>query len=42
MFNGFMYSQPVADALTSCVAIALSARLFKQLKYVGTGEGHEG
>jgi Na+-driven multidrug efflux pump len=31
-FDGYMYSQPVADALTTCVALVLSARLFKQLK----------
>jgi putative MATE family efflux protein len=37
-FNGFMYSQPVADGLTTCIALLLSARLFKQLKQTGTGE----
>ena len=40
-FNGFMYCQPVADGLTTCVALALSARLFKQLKYVDIKESHE-
>jgi putative MATE family efflux protein len=35
-FDGYMYSQPVADALTTCVALALSARLFKQLKEADT------
>jgi hypothetical protein len=30
-FDGYMYSQPVVDALTTCVALVLSARLFKQL-----------
>jgi putative MATE family efflux protein len=31
-FNGFMYCQPVADGLTTIVALVLSTRLFKQLK----------
>jgi putative MATE family efflux protein len=31
-FNGFMYSQPIADALTTGVALVLSIRLFKQFK----------
>jgi putative MATE family efflux protein len=31
-FDGYMYSQPVADGLTTCVALALSVRLFKQLE----------
>jgi hypothetical protein len=31
-FGGYMYSQPVADGLTTCVALALSARLFRQLE----------
>jgi putative MATE family efflux protein len=35
-FNGFMYCQPVADMITTVVAIALSARLFKQLDFLNT------
>jgi putative MATE family efflux protein len=31
-FNGFMYCQPIADALTTAVALILSIRLFKQFK----------
>ncbi|MDR2397395.1 MAG: MATE family efflux transporter [Spirochaetaceae bacterium] len=31
-FKGFMYCQPVADGLTTGVALALSSRLFRQLK----------
>jgi hypothetical protein len=31
-----MYSQPVADALTTCVALVLSARLFRELKAMDT------
>ncbi|MDR2103804.1 MAG: MATE family efflux transporter [Treponema sp.] len=38
-FNGFMYSQPVADAFTTLVAIILSIRLFKQLKALDPGAG---
>jgi putative MATE family efflux protein len=38
-FEGFMYSQPVADWLTTCVALLLSVRLFKQLKILEKGEG---
>jgi putative MATE family efflux protein len=37
-FNGFMYCQPVADGLTTIVAIILSARVFKQLKSLDKGE----
>ena len=37
-FNGFMYSQPVADGLTTCVALVLSARLFKTLKAANNGK----
>jgi hypothetical protein len=37
-FNGFMYCQPVADGFTTCVALALSARLFKRLKVPNAGE----
>ena len=40
-FNGFMYCQPVADGLTTCVALVLSARLFKQLKHIDMEESHE-
>jgi putative MATE family efflux protein len=36
-FNGFMYCQPVADGLTTCVALLLSVRLFKQLKVLDKG-----
>jgi Na+-driven multidrug efflux pump len=38
-FNGFMYCQPVADGLTTCVALLLSVRLFNQLKVLDKGEG---
>jgi putative MATE family efflux protein len=37
-FNGFMYCQPVADMITTVVAIALSVNLFKQLKVFDEGE----
>ncbi|MDR2071492.1 MAG: MATE family efflux transporter [Treponema sp.] len=37
-FNGYMYCQPVADGLTTCAALALSARLFKQLKELDKGK----
>jgi Na+-driven multidrug efflux pump len=36
-FNGYMYSQPVADGLTTCVALVLSSRLFKQLTHPDKG-----
>jgi putative MATE family efflux protein len=40
-FNGLMYSQPVADGLTTCVALFLSVRLFRQLKVLDKeGAGH--
>jgi hypothetical protein len=34
-----MYCQPVADGLTTCIALLLSVRLFKQLKVLDKGEG---
>ncbi|MDR0629245.1 MAG: MATE family efflux transporter [Treponema sp.] len=37
-FNGYMYCQPVADGLTTAIALALSARLFRQLKHGTKGE----
>jgi putative MATE family efflux protein len=37
-FDGFMYCQPVADGLTTCVAAVLSIRLFKQLNCANKGE----
>jgi Na+-driven multidrug efflux pump len=37
-FDGFMYCQPVADGFTTCVALVLSARLFKKLKVPNVGE----
>jgi putative MATE family efflux protein len=40
-FNGFMYCQPVADGLTTCVALVLSIRLFKQLNGFDKEESHE-
>jgi Na+-driven multidrug efflux pump len=40
-FDGFMYCQPVADGLTTCVALAMSARLFRQLKEIDKEEIHE-
>jgi putative MATE family efflux protein len=40
-FDGFMYCQPVADGLTTCVALVLSIRLFKQLKELDKEESHE-
>jgi putative MATE family efflux protein len=40
-FDGFMYCQPVADGLTTCVALAMSARLFRQLKEIDKEENHE-
>jgi putative MATE family efflux protein len=36
-FDGYMYSQPVADALTTCAALVLSLRLFKQLNNLDKG-----
>ncbi|MHB9291587.1 MATE family efflux transporter [Hollandina sp. SP2] len=37
-FDGFMYCQPLADALTTCVALILSVRLFKAMKRVWSNE----
>ncbi|MDR2393062.1 MAG: MATE family efflux transporter [Treponema sp.] len=36
-FNGYMYCQPVADGLTTGIALALSTRLFRQLKHGDKG-----
>lgn len=40
-FNGYMYSQPVADGLTSIVALVFTIRLFKQMDVFDKGEKHE-
>jgi putative MATE family efflux protein len=37
-FDGFMYCQPVADMITTVVAVVLSVRLFKQLNFLNKGE----
>jgi Na+-driven multidrug efflux pump len=38
-FDGFMYCQPLADALTTCIALVLSLRLFRSMKEVWNREG---
>jgi putative MATE family efflux protein len=38
-FDGFMYCQPLADALTTCIALLLSVRLFRGMKEIWSKEG---